>query len=143
MIVLDTNVVSELMRREPSPAVIEWVDRLSAETVFITAVTEAELRYGVARLPDGARKETLARKVDELITHDLADQVLPFDGDAATHYADIAANRERQGRPISMADAQIAAICRAYRAVLGTRNVADFADTGIPVTDPWNAGDPS
>ncbi|MPY79424.1 MAG: PIN domain-containing protein [Actinophytocola sp.] len=139
MIVLDTNVISELMRSEPDPAVVDWVDELPLEAVFITAVTEAELRYGVARLSDGTRKDVLAAKIDALIAVDFEDQVLPFDTDAASHYANIAASRERRGRPISMADAQIAAICRRYQAQLATRNVKDFTDTGIDVTDPWTA----
>ncbi len=139
MIVLDTNVISELMRSEPDPAVIDWVDQLPIETVFITAVTEAELRYGVARLSDGTRKDVLATKVDGLIAEDFDDQVLPFDSEATSHYADIAASRERRGQPISMADAQIAAICRLCHAQLATRNVKDFTDTGITVTNPWTA----
>ncbi|GAA5109470.1 type II toxin-antitoxin system VapC family toxin [Haloechinothrix salitolerans] len=138
MIVLDTNVVFELMRQEPNVAVVDWVDQLPLETAFITAVTAAELRYGVARLPDGTRKKVLTTKVDELIADDFDDQVLPFDTDAASYYADIAAFRERQGHPISMADAQIAAISRLYDARLATRNVKAFDDTGIPVTNPWD-----
>lgn len=137
MIILDTNVISELMRREPNPTVAATVDQLPIETVFITAVTEAELRYGVARLPEGRRRTALTTKIDELVAEDLADQVLPFDADSAVHYADIAASRERSGQPISMADAQIAAICRLHRAELATRNVKDFVDIGITVTDPW------
>lgn len=139
MIVLDTNVISELMRSEPHPAVVDWVDQLPVETVFITAVTEAELRYGVARLSDSARKDVLATKVEGLIAEDFEDQVLPFDTEAASHYADIAASREQCGRPISMADAQIAAICRLHHARLATRNVPDFTDTGIDMTNPWTA----
>ncbi len=137
MIVLDTNVVSELMRHAPEAGVARWVDRFPAENVFVTAVTAAELRYGVARLPAGRRKRELFAKVDGLLAEDFQDQVLPFDGLAATHYAEIVAARERAGRPISMADAQTAAICRNWSADLATRNVNDFLDTGVHVLNPW------
>ena len=137
MIVLDTNVVSELMRSAPDDRVVAWVDRYPARDVFITAVTAAELQYGVARLPDGRRKSVLAVRVAELLAEDFENQILPFGVNAATHYAQIAATREQGGRPISMADAQIAAICRHYNAELATRNIKDFADTGVPVHDPW------
>lgn len=138
MIVLDTNVVSELMRQAPDDSVVSWVDQYPAGDVFITAVTAAELEFGVARLPAGRRKKALMIKVAELLAEDFQDQILPFGVDAAAHYAEIAAQREREGRPISMADAQIAAICRRYNAHLATRNTKDFADTGVHVLDPWN-----
>jgi predicted nucleic acid-binding protein len=137
VIVLDTNVISELMRQDPDDTVVRWVDRYPADEVFTTAVTAAELAYGVARLPDSQRKTTLAAKVSELLTDDFQDQILSFDDVAAGHYGEIAAARERQGRPISMADAQIAAICRRFVACLATRNTKDFLDTGIALRDPW------
>lgn len=138
MIVLDTNVVSELMRKDAAAEVVRWVDRHPGDQVFITAVTAAELLYGVTRLPDGRRKQALAAKVRGLIDEDFEDQVLPFSGDSAHHYAEIVASRERSGKPINMADAQIAAICRQYDLGLGTRNTRDFADTGIRVFNPWD-----
>lgn len=138
MIVLDTNVVAELMRQAPESGVAGWVDRFPVEDVFVTAVTAAELRYGVARLPEGRRKRELFAKVDGLLAEDFQDQVLPFDELAATHYADVVASRERAGRPISMADAQTAAICRNWSADLATRNVNDFVDTGVHVVNPWD-----
>jgi predicted nucleic acid-binding protein len=138
VIVLDTDVVSELMRQAPESGVAGWVDRFPVEDVFVTAVTAAELRYGVARLPEGRRKHELFAKVDGLLAEDVQDQVLPFDGLAATHYADIVASRERAGRPLSMADAQTAAICRSWSADLATRNVNDFVDTGVHVVNPWD-----
>ena len=137
MIVLDTNVISELMRQAPDDTVVRWVDRYPVDEVFITAVTVAELSYGVARLPDGRRKSVLVAKVSELLTEDLQGQILPFDGVAAEYYGEIAAARERQGRPISMADAQTAAVCRRFAACLATRNTKDFVDTGISLLDPW------
>jgi toxin FitB len=137
VIVLDTNVVSELIRHVPDVGVIQWVDRIPADEVFLTAVTAAELRHGVARLPDGRRKHELAAKVEKLLTDRFEGRVLPFDCDAAMPYAQIAAARERAGRPISMPDAQIAAICRSCGADLATRNVKDFVDTGVYVDNPW------
>ncbi|TCO56866.1 type II toxin-antitoxin system VapC family toxin [Actinocrispum wychmicini] len=137
MIVLDTDVISELMRRDPDDNVVRWVDRYPADEVFITSVTAAELAYDVARLPDSQRKTTLAVKVSELLTEDFQDQILPFDGAAAGYYGEIAAARAQQGRPISMADAQIAAICRRFAACLATRNTNDFVDAGIALRDPW------
>lgn len=110
MIVLDTNAVSELMRKAPEPRVVSWVDRFSASDVLVTAVTAAELMYGVARLPDGRRKRELHIKVEGLLREDFEDQILPFDALAASHYADTVASRERGGRPISMADAQQSAV---------------------------------
>lgn len=137
MIVLDTNVVSELMRRVPDDAVVDWVDRYPSDEVFITAVTAAELSYGLERMPDGQRKSVLAVKVSEMLTEDFQGQILPFDGVAAAYYGEIAAAREEQGRPISMADAQLAAICRRFAACLATRNTKDFVETGITLLDPW------
>ncbi len=137
MIVLDTNVISELMRSMPDDRVVSWVDQYPARDVFITAVTAAELQYGVARLPDGSRKTVLATQVAELLAEDFQGQILPFGVNAAAYYAEIAATREQEDRPIGMADAQIAAVCRHYAAELATRNVRDFAGTGVHVHDPW------
>lgn len=139
MIVLDTNVLSELMRRRPAARVVSWVDEQDASALAITAVTVAELLYGIARLAEGARKTELAAAVDALVHEDFAGRVLPFDAAAAVHYADLVAERERQGRPVSTADGQIAAICRCHGAHLATRNVRDFDATGITVHDPWAA----
>jgi toxin FitB len=139
VIVLDTNVVSELMRKAPEPRVVCWVDGFSASDVLVTAVTAADLMYSVARMPQGRRKRELHIKVEGLLTEDFQDQILPFDAPAATHYAEIVASRERAGRPISMGDAQIAAICRNWSARLATRNVDDFVDTGVDAVNPWDA----
>ena len=137
MIVLDTNVVSELMRSVPAEQVVEWVDRQTSADVHLTAITVAELLYGVARLPDGQRKNDLAQHVEAMISDEFDHRVVAFDETAAAHYADIVVRRERSGRPISAADAQVAATCRSHGAVLATRNTDDFTDTGIAVVDPW------
>ncbi len=139
MIVLDTNVVSELMRHAPDAAVVTWVDACPPDDVFLTAVTAAELRYGAARLPDGRRRRELMELVGQLLTEDFEGRVLPFDDAAALHYAELVVARDRAGRPISMADAQIAATCRRFDARLATRNFDDFAGTGVAVVDPWRA----
>lgn len=137
MIVLDTNVVSELMHARPNAEVRAWVNARPARDLAITAVTAAELLFGVARLPDGKRKRDLARSVAAVIEEDFAERVLAFDSTCIHHYAEICAARERTGRPISTPDAQIAAVCRVRGAAVSTRNADDFADTGIEVVDPW------
>lgn len=137
MIVLDTNVVSELMRAAPAERVVDWVDRQSSIDLHLTAVCVAELFYGVARLPEGQRKIGLAEHIAAMLNEDFDHRVLPFDETAAAHYADIVVHRERVGRPISTVDAQIAATCRSHGAMLATRNVDDFTGTGIAIVDPW------
>jgi toxin FitB len=137
MIVLDTNVVAELMRREPQHNVVEWIDARMTEDLFLTATTASELLFGVARLPDGKRKVDFAHQLNELFSTDFANRILAFDAIAAGHYEDIAASRERLGRPIGMADAQIASVCRSFGAILATRNTADFEETGIDLVNPW------
>lgn len=136
MIVLDTNVVSELMRARPHPAVRSWVQR--TPDLATTAVSVAEIRYGIARLPDGSRREALAEAADQIFSA-FRDQVLPFDAPAAFSYAEVVVRREAAGQPVDGFDAQIAAICRSRRAVLATRNVKDFRNTGVVVLDPWTA----
>jgi toxin FitB len=138
VIVLDTNVVSELMRPAPAEVVVAWVDTQPAVEVFLTAVTVAELLYGVGRLADGARKTDLAETVEAMLAEDFDNRILAFDGAAAAHYADVVVRRERAGRPISMADALIAAICRSHNAIFATRNLSDFEDTGLSLANPWD-----
>ncbi|MGE4163979.1 MAG: type II toxin-antitoxin system VapC family toxin [Vicinamibacterales bacterium] len=140
MFVLDTTVVSELMRAEPAPAVVDWLDAQPATDLWFTAIAAAELLYGATRLPPGRRRTDLTERIEAMLAEDFARRVLPFDEVAAAHYADIAANREAAGRPISMADAQIAAIVRSHGAILVTRNVTDFIDTGVTLVDPWRSG---
>jgi Predicted nucleic acid-binding protein, contains PIN domain len=137
VIVLDTNVISELTRPAPDDRVVLWVN--DQDNVGVTATTIAELLYGVARLPDGARKSKLADAIREMTDIRLRDKVLPFDRAAASSYAEIVAGREAVGRPISVADGQIAAICLACDATLATRNIRDFEDVGITVVNPWTA----
>jgi predicted nucleic acid-binding protein len=137
VILLDTNVLSELIRPGPDRGVTDWLDSLDPAVVATTAITAAELLYGAARLPGGERRERLNEAIRGLIDDDLEGRVEPFDANAATHYAAIVSDRDKAGRPIGMADAQIAAICLKLRARLATRNTGDFLDTGIDLLDPW------
>jgi toxin FitB len=140
VIVLDTNVISELARRAPDSGVLSWLDSLDVSEVGTTAVTAAELRYGVTRLPDGHRKRELAVVIRGILTEDFHGRVFPFDERASIRYADVVTGRERNGRPIGVADAQIAAICRDLGAILATRNTADFEETGVELINPWKLG---
>ncbi len=136
MIVVDTNVVSELMRPSPAPQVREWVSAQASSALCTTAVTIAEIRYGLQRLADGRRKQNLLIAATEIFAA-FGDYILPFDAGAATWYATIVAQRDRLGLPIDGFDAQIAAICGTRAATLATRNTKDFRETGIEVIDPW------
>jgi predicted nucleic acid-binding protein len=138
MIVLDTNILSELMRPAPEKAVEQWLADQPDASVFISAITEAELRYGVALLPTGKRRSTLATIIEDMLGEDFTGRILPFDSAAAVAFAEIAANRRQAGRPIAQADAQIAAIARSRGAALATRNVQDFQECGVEVINPWN-----
>ena len=136
MIVLDTNVLSEEMKPAPEPAVHNWLSRQNPLDLFTTAVTEGEIIYGVTILPDGKRKRDLdaaARRVLQLF----AGRILPFDSAAAREFAQIVSDRRNAGRPIEDFDAQIAAITRSRGMSLATRDVQDFAGTGVQVIDPW------
>ena len=138
MILLDTNVISELMRTEPSQIVLDWFGEHDAADLFISAVTEAELRTGVAILHEGQRRDRLQQAIDAMIDQDFQSRVLPFDSLAAKAYAEIAAQRRAAGRPIAEADCQIAAIARATNTPVATRNVKDFDGCGIRLINPWN-----
>ena len=139
MIVVDTNVASELMRPAPDARVVAWVRAQAGGDLYTTSITVAEIGYGVERLPDGARKALLRATAAQVFSA-FAAHVLAFDADAAGLYGDIVAARERGGVPIDGFDAQIAAICRRHAGTLATRNVKDFAQTGVDIVDPWNEG---
>ena|SRR5579863_4220923 len=141
MIVLDTNVMSELSKPKPDDALLAWTDSVHGPAVATTAINVAEMLYGISRLPDGRRKVALGEAVTQLIEVDLAGRALPFDYEAARHYAAIVTRREAAGRPISVNDAQIAAICHSVDATLATRNTTDFDGTGIHVINPFDYTD--
>ncbi len=137
MIVLDTNVLSALMRQTPDAPVVAWLDRQPAESVWITSITLFEARLGLALLPKGRRRQTLEAAFARLLEEDLENRVLDFDSAAATEAALLAAQRQKTGRPVDMRDTQIAGIALARRATLATRNVRHFQDLNVPVVDPW------
>jgi len=137
VILIDTNVISELMRPEPARAVLDWFGEQESTELFLSAISEAELRTGVAILPGGKRRDRLIATIDIMIDQDFAGRVLPFDSTAAKAYAAIAASRRAAGRPMAEADCQIAAIARTLGATVATRNVDDFEGCGIKIVDPW------
>ncbi len=137
MLVIDTNVASELMRPAPNPTVAAWIAGQDAEALFLTAVSEAELLYGVAIMPVGKRRSAVEAAMREWLDLGFTQRILPFDSAAARAYAEIASVRRRAGRPIGEADCQIAAISRSRGAVLVTRNVRDFEVTEVELVDPW------
>ncbi len=138
MIILDTNVLSELMRPKPSPRVAAWVAKQPGTDLFTTSITEAEIFYGIELLMKGKRREGLLAAAAAMFAEDLAGRIFGFESDAARAFSRIAAHRRALGRPISHADAQIAAITQVRGARLATRNVADFDECGLDLVDPWN-----
>lgn len=139
MYIVDTNVASELMRPAPAAEVAAWIAGRDAEQLFLTAIGEAELRYGVAILPAGRRKNELEAAIARWLDEGFGGRILPFDSAAARHYAEIASRRRRAGRPVQEADCRIAAISRSRGAVLATRNIRDFDGIGIDIVNPWTA----
>ncbi len=138
MIILDTNIISELLRPVPEPRIEAWLAAQDGAGIYLTAITEAELRYGVAIMADGKRRDALAKAIDGLLRDDFRARILPFDSPAAEAYAVIAAARRAADRPISQLDCQLAAIGRTQGAAIATRNAKDFEGCGIKVIDPWN-----
>jgi predicted nucleic acid-binding protein len=139
VIVLDTNVLSEAVRAKPLQRVLDWLAAQPPTELFTTAISEAEILYGIALLPAGRRRLALQEAARRMFTEDFPGRVLPFDRQAAQQFAAVAAARRRKGQAISSFDAQIAAIALAHDAAIATRNAADFAGCGIVVLDPWTA----
>lgn len=137
MIVLDTNVLSALMQQVPDGAVVGWLDGQPADSIWITSITLFEVRLGLALLPEGRRRRAVASAFARLVQEDMEDRVLDFDSAAANEAAELAAQRQRTGRPVDMRDTQIAGIVLARRASLATRNTRHFADVKVKVIDPW------
>ena len=141
MILLDTNVLSEFMRPRPSASVVSWLDEQPAGEVYTSAISRAEIELGLLLMPAGKRREALSQAAWAMCAEDFAGRCLPFDEDAARHYAAIVSARTRAGRPISVEDAQIAAIALAHRMSLATRNTTDFElIDGLAVVNPWSDG---
>ena len=139
MIVLDTNVLSALMRAEPDRAVVRWLDGLAPESIWTTSITLFEVQFGIDALPDGERKTALQNAFHQAVYVDMQGRILDFDAPAAAAAGTIAARQRALDRPVDMRDAQIAGIIAARRATLATRNVRHFADTGLALVDPWVA----
>ncbi len=139
MILLDTNVLSALMQRGPDPAVVAWLDRQPAESVWTTSVTVFEVRFGIDLLAAGRRRRQLEQAFAEALEDDLDGRVLPFDLAAAGIAGAMAAARRRAGRSIEFRDLQIAGIARARKAMLATRNLRHFEGLGLSLVDPWSA----
>ena len=138
MIILDTNVLSALMRAAPVSAVVDWLDRQPAESFWITCITLFEARLGVELLPRGKRQRMLDAALDQLVTEDLGNRVLEFDSRAALEAASLAAARQKSGWPVDMRDTQIAGIALARKASIATRNVGHFEDVKVPIVNPWS-----
>lgn len=138
MIILDTNVLSELMKPSPSGQVVAWVGARAAAALYTTSITQAEILHGLMLLPRSRRRSALEAAASSMFAEDLGGRVLGFGTDAAVPYAQIASGRRRAGRPISHFDAQIAAIARATGGAIATRNVAGFEGCGVTVLNPWS-----
>lgn len=137
MIVLDTNVISELLRPAPAGQVMSWIASQPLDNLYTTSITQAEMFYGVRILPEGNRRTNLEQAIAAIFREDFAGRILPFDGGAAMAFAEIAAQRKLSGRAIPQADTQIAAITHFRQAHLATRNISDFEDISIPLINPW------
>ena len=137
MIVLDTNVVSELMRDSPQQTVLAWIRVQPVSSLFVTTVTEAEILTGIALLPYGRRQRGLSNAAVRVFTTLFVGRILGFDSDAAKIYAEIFTHRHGVGRPISQVDCQIAAIARSHEAAVATRNISDFEGVGVELINPW------
>ena len=137
MIILDTNVISALMRVEPEQSVIEWLDGQPSSSMWITAVTLMEIHFGLQTMPLGRRRQGFTKSFEQLLQSEIEWRIAPFDTDAARHAADLMAVRKRNGRPGEVRDTMIAGITLARHATLATRNSSHFADLSVPVVNPW------
>jgi toxin FitB len=137
VILLDTNVLSALMQTRPDPVVVAWLDSQAPESVWTTAVSVFEIRFGIELLPPGRRRKALAEAFDGMLRDDLNGRIAAFDSAAAEEAAELAARRQRRGRPVDLRDTQIAGIALARRAALATRNVRHFDGLNVSVVSPW------
>lgn len=137
MILLDTNIISEMMKATPSANVSEWLDQQPVAEVFITTITIAEITYGLQALPNGNRRTVLSDAFDKTVIEAFKHRILSFDEQAAHLYGEIMSRRKSLGQPLSILDGQIAAIARAHRLKLATRNVRDFGECGLELINPF------
>jgi toxin FitB len=139
VIILDTNVLSALMRTSPEAMVVAWLDRQPADSVWLASITVFEARFGLALLPKGRRRSGLERAFERVLTEDLANRVLDFDAMAAATAAQLAADRQKAGRAVDLRDTLIAGIALARRATIATRNTGHFDGLDVPVVNPWGS----
>jgi predicted nucleic acid-binding protein len=137
MIIVDTNVVAEVMKPSPAPAVVTWLNAQDSVSLFLTAITVGEIRYGLRIMPKGQRRHAIERGFDQIIANAFAGRILAFDEHAATHYGEVMARRKEIGRPLGVPDGQIAAIARLHSFAIATRNVRDFFECGIEIVNPF------
>lgn len=137
MIILDTNVISEPLRAQPSAVVIEWLDAQAIETLFLTTITVAEIRYGIAKLPNGRRKQTLQSRMNDEVLELFAGRILPFDEAAAESFGELRASAARRGHSLGELDVMIAAIAQSRRFTVATRDTSPFEGAGVSVINPF------
>lgn len=137
MIVVDTNLISEVMRPKPDSSVIEWLDHQETSHLYLTTITLAEIRYGFGVMPDGKRKQHLTTQFEAYVDMGFEGRILDFTADDASRYADLMSHRRRVGVPMSMADGQIAAIASVNHFAVATRNIKDFEECGLELIDPF------
>lgn len=137
MTILDTNAISELMKATPAPTVLAWMSLQPPDDLFISTISMAEIWFGIELLPKGKRRDGLLREAEVTFARDFAGRILAFDEEAARMFGSIVASRRLQGRPIGIADGQIAAIARCRRSTLATRDTGDFEGCGVKLVNPW------
>ena len=139
MILIDTNVISELWKAEPNPDVLAWMDAQAVETLYLSAVTVAELRFGVAAMPEGKRRSIYQERLEKEVLPAFTGRVLPFDLAASRAYADLMTSAKESGKAIGKADGYIAATARAYGLMVATRDISPFEAAGLKWVNPWEA----
>jgi len=140
MYLFDTNIISEVMKTAPNATVAAWLEACPIDAMATAAICQAEILYGIRKLPQGARRSRLERAASALFEQSFAGRILPFDSSTAPAYAQLRTTREQSGRPITTEDAMIAAIARTHTLTIVTRDKAGFADCGIEIIDPWTSG---
>ena len=138
MILLDTNIVSATMAPVPPGKVLAWLNQQATETLFLSAVTLAEISYGLHVLPPGKRRQSLTERFSEFIAAGFAQRILSFDARSAAEYGDVMSHRRGIGRPLNVLDGQIASIARAHSMAIATRNTRDFEECGLELMNPWS-----
>lgn len=139
MILIDTNVISELWKAEPNPDVLAWIDAQTVETLYLSAITVAELRFGLATMPEGKRRTIYQERLEKEVLPTFAGRVLPFDLDASQAYADLMARAKAGGKAIGKADGYIAATATVCGLMVATRDISPFEAAGLKIVNPWDA----